>query len=250
MPQAAKTVSITTDIARKRFWAALVTSLRIYHPARDWMRYSYESFDENPYQPRIAQKVVGLAFLNAVAAWEQFVEHVFLGYMAGAKSEGGYAPTLALGACRNRSHALRVLGAVGGGDPRRLLRWNDWAWVEHVAPTYFHGGEPFTRLGTVVVTRLRDAQVIRNRVAHDSAKARDQFKRCVNTLRGDQAGQPLPRGFSPGEFLADKPSEDCFCPFSVHPADQHIWGDFFECFVSMFFEASTVLSPTAEYPAT
>jgi hypothetical protein len=75
MSQAARSSSLTTDVARKRLWASLITSLRIYHPAREWMRYSYESFGENPYQPRVAQKVVGLAFLSAVAAWEQFVEH-------------------------------------------------------------------------------------------------------------------------------------------------------------------------------
>ena len=61
MSKGAKRTSVSTNIARKRLWAALNTSLRIYHPARGWMRYTYESFDENPYQPRVAQKVVGFA---------------------------------------------------------------------------------------------------------------------------------------------------------------------------------------------
>lgn len=237
---------ITTSVSRKRFWAALITSLRIYHPAREWMRHSYESFDQTAYQPRVAQKVVGLAFLNAVSAWEQFVEHVFLGYMAGAASETGFAPKLLLGPCQNRSHALRVLGAAGGGDPQRLLRWNDWSWVVHVAAAFFRGGEPFSRLDSVTVARLRDAQVIRNRVAHDSAKARSQFKRCVNALGGDNPKRPLPRGFSPGELLATTTPPMCFPTFKVWPAENHAWGDFFESFVSMFFEASSVLSPTTD----
>ena len=213
------------------------------------MRYSYESFEENPYQPRVAQKVVGLAFLSAAAAWEQFVEHVFLGFMAGATSGSGYSPSLRLGACKNRSHALRVLGAASGGEPHRSLRWNDWAWVSQVAAVFFRSGTPFSQLDALTIARLRDAQIIRNRVAHDSAKARHQFKRCVNTLKGELPDGALPRGFSPGEFLADEAPAELFCGFDVYPADPHTWGDFFEYFVSTFFEASVVLSPTADRPA-
>ncbi len=243
MSRSAGTTRIAADIARRSLWAALNTSLRIYHPARTWMRYSYESFGENPYQPRVAQKVVGLAFLSAVSAWEEFVERVFLGYLAGAIAGNGYAPKLTVGPCRNRSHALRILGAVGGGDPQRFLRWNDWAWVKHVASVYFRDGEPFACLDEVTVARLRDAQVIRNRVAHDSAKARSQFKRCVNALQGCLLDQPLPRGFSPGEFLANDSPSECFGRFDIYPADDHTYGDFFEFFISMFFEASVVLCP-------
>jgi len=250
MSQEPKPSSLTTDVARNRLWAALITSLRIYHPAREWMLYSYESFEENPYQPRVAQKVVGLAFLSAVAAWEQFVEHVFFGYMAGAASGSGYSPVLLLGPCKNRSHALCVLGAASGGEPTRTLRWNDWAWVTHVARVFFRSGEPFSLLDAVSVARLRDAQVVRNRVAHDSTKARHQFKRCVNALEGEAVDKALPRGFSPGEFLANEVPPGCFSSFTVYPAAQHMWGDFFECFASMFFEASVVLSPTADRPAT
>jgi excisionase family DNA binding protein len=79
--------------------AALNTSLRIYHPARSWMRYNCDFFD-HPYQPRFAQKIVGLAFLNVVAAWDEIVEHLFLGYMAGRQNRLGYAPELLLGPSR------------------------------------------------------------------------------------------------------------------------------------------------------
>jgi len=145
---------------------------------------------------------------------------------------------------------LRVLGAASGGEPHRSLRWNDWAWVTHVAPIFLRNGEPFSQIDALTVARLRDAQMIRNRVAHDSTKARHQFKRCVNSLKGQTVNSALPRGFTPGEFLADEAPVALFCDFNVYPAEQHTWGDFFECFVAMFFEASVILSPTAERPAT
>ncbi len=207
------------------------------------MRYCQGSFNENPYQPRVAQKVVGLAFLSVVAAWDEFVEGLFLGYLAGGQAKAGCAPTLILGPCRNRAHAARVLGAVSGGDPQRLLRWSDWSWVTHVASVYFRGGAPFTLLTEPIVTRLRDGQIIRNRVAHDSAKARRQFKKCANQLLGEADDRPLPRGFTPGEFLACIPLSGQFPSFDIYPSDDHTWGDFFECFVSMYFEAAMMLCP-------
>lgn len=231
------------DSARKRLWSALNTSLRIYHPAREWMRYNCDSFNENPYQPRVAQKVVGLAFLNAVGAWEQFVERSFLGYMAGARAASGYSPELSIGACQNRPHAFRLLGAIACGNPQRLLRWNDWNWVRHVAEVFFCEGKPYSSLPQLAVARLQDAQVVRNRVAHDSAKSLGQFKRLVNALYENPVNAPLPRGFSPGEFLANDARKELFPTLGIFPSVEHSWGDYFESFVSMYFDASVIISP-------
>lgn len=46
------------------FFAALETSIRIYGPAREMCKYDFESFGETTYQPTVAAKVVGLAFLG------------------------------------------------------------------------------------------------------------------------------------------------------------------------------------------
>jgi hypothetical protein len=234
--------------ARNRLVDSVNTALRIYAPAREWMRYSNESFDEQPYQPRIAQKVVGLSFLSMVAAWEEFVEHLFLSYMAGAKSPSGYAPRLTIGPCKNRPHAVRVLGSVGAGDPHRLFRWNDWGWVTHVAAVYFKNGLPFSKLGEPTLARLRDAQTIRNRVAHNSSKARIQFKRCVNNLLGEPQDKAMPRGFSPGQFLGYIPGDAQFPPFTHHTREDHQWGDYFECYVSLFAEVANSLAPGNTLP--
>jgi len=49
--------------------------------------------------------------------------------------------------------------------------------------------------------RLKDAQIIRNRVAHSSSKARHQFRRMTNLNIGEPANSPMDYGFSPGKYL-------------------------------------------------
>ena len=233
-----------TNRFERRFARALVTAQRIYQPARIWMKYTYESFDENPYQPRVAQKVVGLAFLSCVSYWEQYLEDIFLAYMCGAKDVEGNGPQLLLGPCRSRSHALQILGAANGpGDPSRSLRWSDFKWVKHVASLFFKDGKPFTDVENEVVARLFDANDIRNRVAHDSAKARLQFKRVANRLRGFDVSTPLPRGFSPGELLATVAPPDSFGKLQWLASDDHHWDDIFENFIMMYFNLAEFLTP-------
>lgn len=225
------------------FNSGIQTAIRIYSPASEWLGYTYESFIENPYQPRVAEKVIGLAFLSMVAAWEEFVEQVFLGYMAGAASPDGYAPELIVGECQHRSHALQVLGSAVSGDPARALKWGDWNWVSHVAKIHFKKGEPFTSLPKPYLDRLADAYVIRNRVAHNSAKAKKSFKSLVNRLTGRQNSHPLPRGMAPGQLLSKSPSDKLFPPFSIYPAENHLRKDFFESYGALFLEAATLLIP-------
>jgi len=136
------------------------------------------------------------------------------------------------------------MGAAVPGDAQRLLRWSDWSWVTHVAKIYFRGGGPFTLLKEPFIARFQDAQIIRNRVAHSSTKARRQFKQRANSLLGAASTEALPRGFSPGEFLALIPAANQFPKFDIFPGDDHTWGDFFESFVSLYFEATAILCPT------
>ena len=236
-----------TAPARKRFYSALLTSARIYAPAREWSIFSADSFQENPYQPRVAQKIVGLAFLGAVAAWEEFLEDAFLGYMAGATSDSGFSPSLRLGPCRSRTHAVTALsGAAQTADAYRTLRWSDFSWVAGVAEIYFVRGRPFSAVSPAFRERLRDAQVIRNRVAHNSRRARTQFKKVANHLRNLSADKPLPHGFSPGRLLVEPASAASFGQVWLRQQSHHHWGDLFEAYVSMFEELAFLLVPGRE----
>ncbi|ADB16911.1 hypothetical protein Psta_2240 [Pirellula staleyi DSM 6068] len=225
------------------FNKGIQTAKRIYGPASKWLEYSHESFSDKSYHPRVAEKVIGLAFLSMVAAWEEFVEEVFLGYMAGATTPDGYAPELMIGKCQNKVHAMQVLGAAVNGDPARALKWSDWPWVSNVAKVHFKYGAPFTSLPKLYLERLKDAQGIRNRVAHNSAKAKKGFKTLVNRLVGETDKSPLPKGMAPGTLLACEPEAGLFPVFTICPIDDYEWPDFFCSYTSLYLEAASLLIP-------
>jgi len=192
----------TQTHSTRSFLKSLTVAGKIYAPAARDCIYTYESFEETTFHPLIASKIVGLAFLSAVAAWEEYVEETFLRYMSGATSETGYAPQLLVGTCQNRAHALRVLtAAFGHSVGSRNLRWHDFAWVQHIAKVFFRRGEPYSQIPKHHLKWLEHANVIRNRVAHNSANARKSFKRLANQYLGEQPDAPLPKGFSPGQLL-------------------------------------------------
>lgn len=225
------------------FQSALLTSLRIYSPARDWCKWSYESFDETPYHPRVAAKVVGLAFLNAVTAWEQFLEDVFLRYLSGAASPSGYQPALRLGPCHGTAHASQVLEMAGAREGSlRTGRWSDYGWVVATSHVFFGRGEPFTLISPRWRERLSDATALRNRVAHSSDRARRRFKPVAAKFLGLATTAPLPRGMSPGRLLVEGDPRRAFDATWLNKCE-HTWGDLFEAYISMYSETSSQLVP-------
>jgi hypothetical protein len=234
---------ISTKTVRKEFENAISTALRIYGPVRHDCVWNYESINESTFHPRVAFKVVGLAFLSIVAAWEEYIENSFLRYMAGAKSESSYSPKLRIGKCKSTTHAIQVLtGVVNSNDATRFLRWNDYDWVSARASIFFQKGEPYSRISTGFQQRLKDAQIIRNRVAHSSSKARHQFRRMTNLNIGEPANSPMDYGFSPGKYLVYNNPEIIFDKSWVDSKDCE-WPDIFECYVHMFSEIIDIITP-------
>jgi hypothetical protein len=167
----------TQMLIANSFLKSLRVAEKMAGPVFPQCAYSFESFNENTFHPTVASKIVGLAFLSIVAAWEEYVELAFLGYMCCARSQTGYAPGLLVGACKSKRHAMNVLtAAFGPSIGARNLRWQDFEWVQHVAKFFFRKGAPFTQVDTRFVEWLKDAIIIRNRVAHNSKKARATFK--------------------------------------------------------------------------
>lgn len=182
--------------------ASLMTALRIYGPTRCQCRRDYDNIRFADYHPVVAAKIIGLAFVSALTAWEDFLSEVFLGYMCGYQSPNGYAPRLRTGASHNRTHAIQVLtGEANPKEAERRTRWSTIRWVQSVAPIHFRAGDPFTSMDRHVTLHMEWATSIRNRIVHNSDKARAQFKDVANRLLQRPANTPIGRGFSPGQLL-------------------------------------------------
>jgi hypothetical protein len=234
--------SVSQKRARTNFLLALDTACRIYWPAREMCRYTDESFNGSTYHPNVAAKVVGLAFLSAVAAWEDFVEEIYLGYLSGYPAPNGYSPKLRTGTAKNKAHAqLLAAGESNEREAERKLRWSNFKWVSSLSQVHFVRDNVFTQVSETDVAWLELAQTVRNRIAHNSEKAKQQYKAALNRLMGENKDMALPRGFAPGKFLIYTTDAD----FQLSPllADDHHWPDVFEGYISLWQRLAIQLCP-------
>lgn len=219
-----------------------MTALRIYGPARHQCRRDYDAIHFAEYHPVVAAKIIGLAFLSALTAWEDFLSEVFLGYMCGYQALNGYSPRLRTGPSHNRTHAIQVLTAEENPrEAERRTRWNGIKRVQSVASIHFLTGDPFTSMDGQVTLHIEWATTIRNRVAHNSDKARAQFKDVANRLLQRPAVTAVGRGFSPGQLLISD-SLNTF-PAPELDYDYQTWGDNCEAYISLFFEEAQRIVP-------
>lgn len=172
------------NIPLKNFLSALDSAMRIYAPLRECCLFNYDNIRETDFHPTVASKIIGLAFLSIVTAWEEYIEETFLRYMVGCQTDTGYAPVLRLAPCRDLVHAGQVLSATFDAQERpRFLPWNDYSWVVSAAKVYFQRGEPYSLVSDRFRDRLKDAQIIRNRVAHTSQKSKNAVPKNVKSSR-------------------------------------------------------------------
>lgn len=119
-------------------------------------------------------------------------------YLAGASTNSGYAPRLRLAACESLEHAYRVYSGKPTFDAtRQYLDWREPTTVVNRARTFLYQGHPYTGPLTQYADRLKDATKIRDRVAHASTKAIEEFKTVARRLRGG----PLHQGYRVGDLL-------------------------------------------------
>jgi hypothetical protein len=228
---------------KAQFLGALDTAQRIYGPAREMCLYDGDSFDATTYQPNVAAKVIGLAFLSAVAAWEDFLANLYLGYLSGYPAGNGYLPNLRYGRARNKSHALLLAaGESNERDAERRMKWNSFRWVQATSEIHFGKSNIFQRVADADVEWLDLAVTLRNRVAHNSDSAKSKFKLAFNRLLGLPKGAPLPPGFSPGKFMIC--SVDSNTRLRHLASDDHHWGDVFEGYIVLWARLSDALCPS------
>ena len=185
-----------------------------------------------PLHPAQARRVVGLSFVIMVSAWEEFVQSAFIRYMAGGISDTGYAPTLQIGPCKNMVHAGQVLTQNSKFDfDSSYITWSSWKNVVDRAKIFFKDGKPFASIDNARKERLKDAFIIRNRVAHLSGKCRAEF---VEVAKKHLKVSKLRRGFDVGELLLAPPK--LFGP----QCERDIY---FAAYMDLFMELADVIAP-------
>ena len=193
-----------TSTLRRSFVATVISSANLYASVESYLPHSYDGFSTNPLHPKQARRVVALSFQSMVAAWEDFVQGLFVRYMVGAASPSGYRPSLRLGTCSSIRHAVEVLTGQPGFDlTRRYLSWTKWSDVTALAKLHFTGGRPFTSVHEDLIQALNDAHVIRNRVAHTSAKARRDFLQVARRFLGLAADARIGQGYDVGTLMIE-----------------------------------------------
>jgi hypothetical protein len=209
--------------ARKLFSAVIVFTDKgkTYDAIHGW----------EPLHPAQARRVVALAFMNIVSAWEFFIESTFIRYMAGARSPAGYQPQLRAGRCASLKHAGQLIKANMDFDfESNYLVWSSWSTVTNRAKLFFDHGRPFTSLSSVNVTHLKHAFIIRHRVAHASTKARSEF---VKVAKLHTRTSTLRQGYDVGNLLLEKPA------LFRHSKER----SYFEAYLDLFVDLANLIAP-------
>jgi hypothetical protein len=145
---------------------------------------------KSTFNQRHKSVIAELSFFKIYLAWERFLEEIFIMYMM-KKSKSIRSKFFSFVQPNNKECAKRLLFE---GD-----EYAEWKYGNTVsrAERFFKNGFPFKDILNRISTDLNDIQVIRNGIAHNSDKAKNQFSLLVRTKMTF-----LPtKNFSPGDFL-------------------------------------------------
>lgn len=149
--------------------------------------------------PTYVDQVVSLAFMGIVASWEEFLERTAVRYLTGAETGSGYQPKLKYGKADTIKHAYELLSLDSDYKPdKSYLKVTDTKWLRRVADFYF-SSHPYSALQNNT-DLLKNANKIRNRVAHDSTKCKADFKAAAIWFL-QPANDTLTQGYGPGRLL-------------------------------------------------
>ena len=202
---------------------------------------SVAGINPNSSTPRIhvkhAQRVTELAFMGVVASWEDFLEQVLVRYLAGAKTDSGYQPSLRIGVTASISHSYEIImgdpkfnpykNYIGFGSPNDVL---------NVAKLYINHGQPFQNAMNPKIEMLKNAVKIRNRTAHSSTKCINDF---VETARKMLDQEKLKQSYRPANLLEAKAERG----FGRSAKDRGI--TFFEAFMEMYENLAKSIVPVS-----
>jgi len=136
---------------------------------------------------------VCLYFLKIQLSWEAFLESIFVRYLCGYPSPSGVSPKLLISRQTCITNALQTIL-----EGKNYLSWSPDETISR-SQKYFDMGEPFSTAISTAKHELKNLHIIRNRIAHRSEYAQQNFR---NLVRGEIGFNP--RGMTPGRFLMMK----------------------------------------------
>lgn len=142
---------------------------------------------------RRREMIFGMSLLHCHLAWEEFLESIFVRYLCGARTTGGFGPTLVQPPFASQRAAMTALLRSHGSN---YVKW-DHANTPRYARTYFKFGEPFTLAIGAVSVPLREIEKVRNRFVHRSDFSHAEFRNIVIRYHGY-----FHRGMTVGRFLS------------------------------------------------
>lgn len=227
--------SAKLNTVKKTFLDTLSNSTNLYDAVRPYL--SPNNATNNPLKPTQARRIIALAFMNNVAAWEEYVQESFIRYLVDACSPSGkYKPVLRLGKCSSIDHAIEVIAGESNYDlENNYLAWMNWKAVVKRAEVYFWKGEPFSKVPEGIVKLIHDSSKIRNRVAHNSQKCRKDFKQVAQKFLGLANNVNLKQGYTAGHLLMET---------SVRHFGNFCTGhNYFEAYSNMYRKLADIITP-------
>ena len=142
---------------------------------------------------RAAEQVYESLFLNAFAAFEAFVEDIFLRLLVSptrkTRRSSAAVPRVSV-------KSLPIARDLVVGPGRKYVDWLPYERTIERANLFFRGGRPFTEIPAPEQEVVNRAQVIRNAIAHRSRHSEERFRKQVI------AGTALaPRECKPAGYL-------------------------------------------------
>lgn len=130
-------------------------------------------------------------FLRAFTAFEADVERLFLHYVTGGASlSGGQANSYL--SVADEAHARRLTKGAN-----RFLGWAKPQDIKAIAETYIENGWPLVDMLATKTQVLADCERVRNRIAHNSLEAMQQF----GVVQRNYLGTERLFHLTPGQFL-------------------------------------------------
>ena len=184
------------------------------------------------------RRVVELAFLGVIGSWEEFLEQTLVRYIAGAKCDNDYKPDLRLGKAADITHAYHLITGDPKFDPGKgFIGLSNPSTTVDMARLFLEGGHPYSSAFRGKEELLDHANRLRNRVAHSSTKAREDFKKTARRLLNRGTQGKLTQGYRVGDLL-------------VAPAKQHFGSSaanrklpFFKAYMEMFQKLALKIVP-------